>query len=745
MGEIISIIDPATTQNPIEVLIWVREGVTQENKDNAIAQIEEGLQSWENIPTSHIAFDIVQVVESATEPIRQPHQLMIIIRNSADPAGGGGAAWPVSGNPGTWYGAIADTGVDLVLVTTHEVGHAIGLHHSTLSESFPEDTWPVMHWRKSSKRYPTQDDVSAISTVYPNPTNPLLGSTGTIRGRLIIQGTSTPVSGVNVVAVDAVTGDPVVARFSGPRLASFQDQNDGEFKLFGLPPGQYNIRYLDGHSYKGIMIRISFPPDGNVYAGWRCGYQVDNFAEFQSGPIDVTIGAVIDLGDIAVPISNMDFDTMIDGELLPNPNEIPINRTLPNATIGNYYNVWLHIVGGLRDLTANVTGLPTGINATISGDTRGYHSVHGNHFIHIEGKPYNSGHNTLWIQLVDARDQQRRFAFNLSVEPFEEVGQVAKYCFEGNVDDLGGQNHHGQLIGEAQFTTGCSGQANSAIMFDGNGYVQLADEAAFDLPTFTINLVLKLGETGPEDDWIFSKGTRFGNFSIRRVGSSHPWTGYVTYVHETSHGNWSSLSSNAPLPVDRFFCLTVSVSETTFKAYIDGQLVRTVQDVPSPLHNDSPAIIGAGGYYGISDYCNGVIDKVQIFRGVLTDAEVADLCPTCVISGKRMSGFRIFGKVENKRTGFGIQGLTVVAVDKDFIVDDRLGKATTDRRGYFEIRYDEEDFQDIFYDRKPDLYLNILNAAGKMIHTTEGKVRYDAGKTEKFIIMIEKELLLTRG
>ena len=54
----------------------------------------------------------------------------------------------------------------------------------------------------------------------------------------------------------------------------------------------------------------------------------------------------------------------------------------------------------------------------------------------------------------------------------------------------------------------------------------------------------------------------------------------------------------------------------------------------------------------------------------------------------------------------------------------------------FEIRYDKEDFQDIFYDRKPDIYLNILNAAGKVIHTTKDKVRYDAGKTEKFLIRI---------
>ena len=82
-------------------------------------------------------------------------------------------------------------------------------------------------------------------------------------------------------------------------------------------------------------------------------------------------------------------------------------------------------------------------------------------------------------------------------------------------------------------------------------------------------------------------------------------------------------------------------------------------------------------------------------------------------------------------------GLTVVAVDKDILIDDRLDKVTTDRRGHFEIRYDKEDFQDLFFDLKPDLYLNIINPDGVLIHTTKDKVRYEAGETEKFLIRIK--------
>ena len=61
-----------------------------------------------------------------------------------------------------------------------------------------------------------------------------------IRGRIVNQLTMLPLDGVNVVAVDAVTGDPSVGRLSGARL-----QPTGEFSLPGIPPGTYDLRLLD--------------------------------------------------------------------------------------------------------------------------------------------------------------------------------------------------------------------------------------------------------------------------------------------------------------------------------------------------------------------------------------------------------------------------------------------------------------------------------------------------------------------
>jgi|GEM_PF-190956 len=102
--------------------------------------------------------------------------------------------------------------------------------------------------------------------------------------------------------------------------------------------------------------------------------------------------------------------------------------------------------------------------------------------------------------------------------------------------------------------------------------------------------------------------------------------------------------------------------------------------------------------------------------------------------------FKIHGKVIEEETGKGIPNLTVKAIDRDLFFDDLLGAVSTDENGNFEIKYDKEDFQELFFDKKPDIYLKVKNPEGEIIHSTEDKVRYEAGETEEFIIKISKNL-----
>ncbi|MDY6971959.1 MAG: hypothetical protein SV775_06490 [Thermodesulfobacteriota bacterium] len=108
---------------------------------------------------------------------------------------------------------------------------------------------------------------------------------------------------------------------------------------------------------------------------------------------------------------------------------------------------------------------------------------------------------------------------------------------------------------------------------------------------------------------------------------------------------------------------------------------------------------------------------------------------------EKKKGFVIYGKVTGQESQKSIAGLTVEALDKDLLVDDRLGSSITDKEGHFEIVYDKDDFQETFFDQKPDIYLKVKNSKGEIIYTTENKVKYEAAGVEEFNMVISETLV----
>ncbi len=103
--------------------------------------------------------------------------------------------------------------------------------------------------------------------------------------------------------------------------------------------------------------------------------------------------------------------------------------------------------------------------------------------------------------------------------------------------------------------------------------------------------------------------------------------------------------------------------------------------------------------------------------------------------------FRISGKVIERGTGRPLAGLVVRAFDQDLVFHDRLGFATTNASGRFEIRFTEEAFRD-FRETRPDVFLRVFDAAGsRLLVDTSDRVRTNAKLHEEFEIEVPVEML----
>lgn len=68
----------------------------------------------------------------------------------------------------------------------------------------------------------------------------------------------------------------------------------------------------------------------------------------------------------------------------------------------------------------------------------------------------------------------------------------------------------------------------------------------------------------------------------------------------------------------------------------------------------------------------------------------------CLIKGRYFDVWTICGRLTDCETGKPLEGITVIAMDADFITDDELGRNTTDNNGHFKIYYTSVEFKKTF-------------------------------------------------
>jgi hypothetical protein len=105
----------------------------------------------------------------------------------------------------------------------------------------------------------------------------------------------------------------------------------------------------------------------------------------------------------------------------------------------------------------------------------------------------------------------------------------------------------------------------------------------------------------------------------------------------------------------------------------------------------------------------------------------------------------VSGVVEELETGRPLAGLVVRAYDRDLLLDDLLGYASTDAAGRFSIHFASDRFREL-REQRPDVYLRVFDARGtRLLAETRDAVRHDAKLREEYRVRVPARALDPRS
>ena len=280
----------------------------------AFGIIREAFATWSRVPTSRLEFQDDGVDAGATANRRDRRNVVIFDetgRTLSAPAGSGIIA-VTRLNSDVLTGAISDADIiyndrdftfaadpvgdqiDLLDVTTHEIGHFFGLNHTPLTgnPALQPTMNPFYSGSPGEASSLAADDIAGISTMYP--TSEHRSTSGTISG-IVTDRAGTPLFGTHVVAQGA--DGTLVSILSG---AEGGQEQPGNYTLRGLNPGDYSVRI------EPLSHGISEENFGGIFTNLA----TDIPGEFFDNVVDETLAQIITIPPGALRnVRNIDFVT----------------------------------------------------------------------------------------------------------------------------------------------------------------------------------------------------------------------------------------------------------------------------------------------------------------------------------------------------------------------------------------------------------------------------------------------------
>jgi len=211
---------------------------------------------------------------------------------------------------------------------------------------------------------------------------------------------------------------------------------------------------------------------------------------------------------------------------------------------------------------------------------------------------------------------------------------ISWWSAEGNADDSSGSNHGTWFNGEAY----AAGPCGYAFSLDGaDDYILVPYSPSLDLGTDDFSIAFWIsttsaGSVAPVLDKRSPAHTGYHAYLWQG------WPGVQLAVDESNHQNFWCEEAFVADGSFHFVAITVARGSTSGgRFYVDGQHVASCDFDPTPYSgslSDSEELVFGRQSDGFgTDLLGGLLDELQLYRGVLTADEVHDLNDLCSKQG----------------------------------------------------------------------------------------------------------------